>query len=154
MYRQAHKSFCRREGSKNAIQIRMGIESNYGCKRHPNEQQSPGVCSSCLREKLLRLSNSHMHKKGLIASVSSQSSSPRYSSASSSSFNGSPTIRRNDSIIFMVSGNSELKKSRSIAFVSRREKKKGGFWSKLLRSTGKRTKEVLMHSKTVRERFH
>lgn len=140
-------------------------ESKQGCRKHPNEKQLPGVCSSCLRERLSQLQPSS--NKKTIGSVGgySCSSSPSYSPASSSIY-VSPVYRRHHhhrrlsekmgSISFTLNVSQGLKKSKSIAFVTRTRaeevaasaKKKGGFWSKLLKSTRKRTKEVLMHPRT------
>ncbi|KAF7130386.1 hypothetical protein RHSIM_Rhsim10G0167500 [Rhododendron simsii] len=52
-------------------------------------------------------------------------------------------------------GNNGLSKSRSVAFVANAagRKKKGGFWSKLLRLPGKRTKEAFGHSRNFKEGF-
>ncbi|KAK9269855.1 hypothetical protein L1049_025428 [Liquidambar formosana] len=60
------------------------------------------------------------------------------------------------SMSFLRSSKNVLMKSRSVAFVPRMRggegKKKGGFWSKLLHPRRKGTDEVLVHSRTVRER--
>ncbi|KAJ8540151.1 hypothetical protein K7X08_026540 [Anisodus acutangulus] len=123
------------------------------CKRHPNHKQQPGVCSCCLRERLMKLSTS-------TPTISLISSSCTYSSLSSSTSSstcdpprggrGHRRITSNVvgpfsfvSIIGAGTG-GVLKKSRSIDFVAR-ENKKQGFWSKLIRSTGKRSKSVFVH---------
>ncbi|KAF8404651.1 hypothetical protein HHK36_009539 [Tetracentron sinense] len=135
----------------------MGLsESEVRCKKHPKHRQSAGVCSFCLRERLSQLSSSQNS-----TTMASSWSSSLYSSASSSSSSScssySSPIQHHGSISFLISGNNGLAKSRSMAFDPRNRvgedtdgMKKGGFWSKLLRSTRKRTKEVLMHSRTVR----
>ncbi|XP_059645450.1 uncharacterized protein LOC132287009 [Cornus florida] len=152
----------------------MGVsESGIGCKKHTNDQQLPGVCSSCLRERLSDLSySSSSHANIYTANMASSYTSLSYSSASSVCI--SPTHghgRRHrrtasdvkGSISFILNANTGLKKSRSMAFVARSRgldgsvsgRKKGGrFWSKLIRSTGNKMKGVLMHSRTtVKERF-
>ncbi|KAB1200550.1 hypothetical protein CJ030_MR0G006954 [Morella rubra] len=134
-------------------------ETQQGCTKHPNEKGLPGVCSACLRERLSQLYASSNWKTmssttGFAGSNSSQSFSPPYSSAPSSSTYLSPVYRRHPrkapemmgSISFTVKVGHGLKKSRSIAFIARSRaqeivrtgKKKGGFWSKLFWSTGKR----------------
>ncbi|XP_010272981.1 PREDICTED: uncharacterized protein LOC104608638 [Nelumbo nucifera] len=144
----------------------MGLsEAQARCKKHPKHRQSPGVCSSCLRERLSQLSSATSRRTTAASSCSSSLSSSPYSSDSSSC--SSPLSQPNASqvkgpVCFLKSGNDGLMRSRSIAFVTRNriaaeitdEKKKGGFWSKLLRSTStsKRTKGAMMHSRTVRER--
>ncbi|CAK9156169.1 unnamed protein product [Ilex paraguariensis] len=158
------------------------FESEIGCKKHLTHQQQPGVCSSCLREKLLRLyggssssssssfsssSRTKRNRASTSSCSSSLSSSPaaNYYSSASSSTNMSPLHRGHHripsalvgSISFEVTENGVLRKSRSMAVVARGGtgevsggKKRGGFWSKLLRSTGKSTKKVFMHSRTVK----
>lgn len=135
-------------------------ESQHGCKKHENEKQLPGVCSSCLRERLSQLpaSSNRINTIG----------GGRYSC--SSSLSASPIYLRHHrrdsekmgSISFTLKVGHGLKKSRSIAFITRsgREeevagcgKKKGGFWSKLLWSSGKTNKDVLMHSRTASQRL-
>ncbi|XP_057419149.1 uncharacterized protein LOC130713394 [Lotus japonicus] len=120
-----------------------------GCKVHPNNKQLPGVCSSCLRDKLLILSNKQ-----------ASSSSPPSSNYMSPAYRGHHRHVSSvmDSVSSMISLNYGLKRSRTIAFASgslRREKevnrnkkesKKGGLWSKLLRLTRKNTNEASMHS--------
>lgn len=150
-------------------------ESQQGCKKHPNEKQLPGVCSSCLSEKLSQLDVSSASNMNITAYGGlgyCGSSSPSSSSASSSTF-VSPIYRRHHrrasektgsiSFTLKVGHDYGLKKSRSIAFVSRslheeeaagNGKKKGaGFWSKLLWSTGKRTKDDLKHSRAESRRL-
>ncbi|KAH7524342.1 hypothetical protein FEM48_Zijuj06G0109200 [Ziziphus jujuba var. spinosa] len=147
------------------------------CKKHPKHRQSPGVCSLCLKEKLYQLSNNSWSRATSYTTRSSDCStssslSSYYSSSSASSYSTpAPSYRYMTqgkgslSMSFVVSANNVLKKSRSLAFAprtSRRrrehsdgvdEKKKGGFWSKLLlRHRSKRTDETsFMHSRTVRE---
>ncbi|WMV31080.1 hypothetical protein MTR67_024465 [Solanum verrucosum] len=84
------------------------------------------------------------------------SSSCTYSSSfSSSSCDHSPRggvghRRMNSDVVgpFSFVSIISLKKSKSIAFVATREKKKKkneGFWSKLIRSTGNKTKRVFVN---------
>ncbi|KAK9670689.1 hypothetical protein RND81_13G218400 [Saponaria officinalis] len=108
----------------------MGLSEtdSSNCRRHPNHRQTPGVCSSCLREKLSKLTISPpslpSNKINNIASPSSTfSSTPPYSSASSSTTTTtrkSPGSRhrRNGSETYVSVGmvlNSGLKKSRSVS---------------------------------------
>ncbi|KAE7998021.1 hypothetical protein FH972_002600 [Carpinus fangiana] len=148
-------------------------QSKHGCKKHGNERQLPGVCSSCLRERLSQLNSSSYRNTigggGGYSCSSSLSSSPPYSAAHSSSTYVSSIYRRHHhrasekmgSISFTLNVGNGLKKSRSIAFITRKEevegcgkKKTGGFWSKLLWSTGKRNnKDVLMHGRSASMRM-
>ncbi|GAB4847251.1 hypothetical protein Ancab_026292 [Ancistrocladus abbreviatus] len=161
-------------------------DPDLGCRKHPNQKQLPGVCSSCLREKLSKLTDyNHQNNKkfsSMVSHSSSLSSStsplPAYSSASPTK--NSHRHRRNGSEAFAVplgfvlhtgcsSSSSNvangLKKSLSVSCAPRvmsqgnlnkeewiegNSKKKTGFWKKLIHSTSKKTKGVLMHSKTVR----
>ncbi|XP_059316116.1 uncharacterized protein LOC132066948 [Lycium ferocissimum] len=137
------------------------VDQEVICKKHPHHKQQPGVCYWCLRERLINLSTS-------TPTISLSSSSCTYSSLSSaaSSTSDSPRHRRITSdvvgpfsfsfvsiISAGVGAGGVLKKSKSIAFVARGgrsgllngQKKKEGFWSKLIRSRGKKTKSVLVH---------
>ncbi|KAG2716700.1 hypothetical protein I3843_03G141700 [Carya illinoinensis] len=146
-------------------------ESQQECKKHQNEKQLPGVCSSCLREKLSQLNASASNMKTTGGFGYFGSSSPNSPSASSSIF-VSPIYGRHHrralektggsiSFTLKVGHDYGLKKSRSVAFISRSlheeaassGKKKGGFWSKLLWSAGKRTKDVLKHSRAESRRL-
>ncbi|KAI3672520.1 hypothetical protein L6452_38609 [Arctium lappa] len=122
--------------------------SSTKCKKHPKHQQSPGVCSLCLRERLSKISKSSS-RVITYASSSSYSSSASISSISSAassaalSNTASPmhVYRKGRNLSFLK---SKLKKSKSMVFVTERimeddVKKKNGFWSKL------------MHSRTMRE---
>ncbi|KAK4430548.1 hypothetical protein Salat_1355500 [Sesamum alatum] len=135
-------------------------EPEFLCRKHPNQNPQPGVCPSCLRERLSRIAaNSNMNIIHPASSNSpSFSSSPVsiydhcYSSASNSSARSGSRRGHNrvgsditSSIHHWAVSDSGLKKSRSIAFASRRDgasvirKKKHGFWSKLLlRSNAKK----------------
>ncbi|KAK6923794.1 Protein OCTOPUS-like [Dillenia turbinata] len=141
-------------------------ESRGGCKKHPNHIQQTGVCSLCLQERLSQLSGSNYMLSGSNYVLSCSS---RYSSAISSTCNSPPSQshRRHQrnaseatgSLLLMTNGGLMIKKSRSMAWVHDKGsdgvngnvKKKSGFWSKLLRSNNKRTKEALRNSKTVGE---
>lgn len=127
-----------------------------GCKYHPNNKQLPGVCPSCLRDKLLKLYDNSNPTYPLPCPPPPP---PPYL------FRGH---RRHSSLVMdsassMVSFNYGLEKSNSIAFASRsqaidrevngsnRGSKKRGIWSKLLKLTKKNTKEAFMHSRSVSE---
>lgn len=151
-------------------------KADLKCKKHPKHQQSPGVCSICLTEKLSQLSsrrNSETTAGSSCCSSSGSSLSSCYSSSSASSSCSSPLRRfrftkegKTSSLSFLLNGKSVLTKSRSLAFVARmkngdddnddddykKKKKKVGFWSKLLHPrSSKRMGETLMHSRTMRE---
>ncbi|CAI9291678.1 hypothetical protein Lser_V15G30986 [Lactuca serriola] len=122
---------------------RRPSSSSTKCKKHPKHQQSPGVCSLCLRERLKKISRSSSRVTTYASSSSCSSSSiSSVSSVSSLSNTASPMHdNRKGQISFLK---SKLKKSKSMAFVSERTmdndaKKKSGFWSKL------------MHSRTMKE---
>lgn len=146
------------------------------CKRHPKHRQSPGVCSLCLREKLSQLNKMNPSSRrtstttGSYGSSTTSSLSSYYSSESESECESPMHYCRSSyrtegkgSMSFLLSGNNVnvLKKSRSLAFVSRkevrnseRERRGGGFWSKLIhpRKTDHDRETKFMHSRTVRER--
>lgn len=137
------------------------------CKEHPENKQFPGVCSSCLREKLSRLDPIPSNQKSLSSfdlSISYDfSAEPSSSNYVSHATYHSQRHHRNSSMDSSMSYSNMgldygLKKSRSMVVDSRNEvgggsyeKKKDGFWSKLLKLTRKGTKNVLKHSLTVRE---
>lgn len=156
-------------------------EPEVMCKKHPDQRQQPGVCSSCLREKLAKLPTFTftMVPSRYSSSVSSSSSSTGIMSPTKNinKIHGGTNYRRNSSAL-VITGDSDsgtngfgvvngrnglMRKSRSITYVARRrgrnggggdgKKKKEGFWSKLLRSTSMKTKGVFVHSnKTAKER--
>lgn len=124
-------------------------EGEVVCRRHPKEAPQPGICPSCLRERLLRIGGTTYNN---ISSLSSPSPVHYYchSSGASSSGGSSPHNRRRhqrvgsdimESIYAAISGNNGLKKSRSMAYeprncgstVTDHHNKKPGFWNKLLR---------------------
>ncbi|KAL8038247.1 hypothetical protein ABFX02_11G093500 [Erythranthe guttata] len=141
------------------------------CKRHPKHRQSAGVCSICLNEKLLKLSNNNNKKvfSKVVANYYSRSSSSDLSTLSSSNESSYSSPVKNNRAEFYEAGKSKrvfknievLKKSRSMAFFFQRrkdddenyEKKvemKRGFWSKLFMLPRRNVK--LTRSKTTRER--
>ncbi|XP_059285836.1 uncharacterized protein LOC132039358 [Lycium ferocissimum] len=113
------------------------------CKKHSKHQQSPGVCSICLSEKLSKLSKTTRISNSSSCSSSSLSSLSSSSDVSSCS---SPAYRRMKTMAILRSGDNSksnivLTKSRSLVFVTTRKegenekngkKKKRGFLSKLL----------------------
>lgn len=132
---------------------------------HPNHEKLPGVCSSCLRERLSQLfaasetSATSSATFAASASLDSSSSSWRFSSASSSFYHSPPRHRgggggrrhhRNASeaigSVFLavnIGGGGDrdgrgLRKSRSIAVVP---EKKRGFWRRLLLLKGGRSRK-------------
>ncbi|KAL5982301.1 hypothetical protein ACLOJK_016372 [Asimina triloba] len=143
----------------------MGIsESGSRCRKHPR-QQSPGVCSFCLREKLSQLSASTSANNNT-NSCSSSSSISSCSSLSDSSYS-SPSHHlssdANGRMPFVTGAHDGFfTRSRTVAFsaplrgvtastFAGERKKKGGFWSRLLRPNSKRRKEVFLHSQTMKE---
>ncbi|CAL9001738.1 unnamed protein product [Prunus brigantina] len=196
-------------------------ESGRGCKKHQlfggddmmmKQYSSPGVCSSCLSEKLSELyaPSSTFFSERLARTVSSPRNQSNSSSSSVSSSAGSPPVknyyystsfsgrgpqrhhRRHaseilGSVSFMTRSSTStgggygrgghddyddgvMKKSRSVVSKTnhhrfgdqkassgggKQKKKKRGFWSKLLRTTGSKTKEVTLQrrNKMVTEIF-
>ena len=137
-------------------QIQMGWSQSEGrCKKHPKHTQSPGVCSSCLRERLSQLSSSNNTLSG-----SCSSSSPSSSSSASASSESSPPHPLYLSSLPVTASGGLFGKSRSMAVVAGgngkggvvgNRKKRGGFWSKLLGASNRRRKEEgLSHSKTMK----
>lgn len=109
-------------------------ESLQGCKKHAALNQSPGVCSSCLRERLSQLSDDSNKRKTTTIRIGSayykNSDYDNYffSPSHSSSGDGASPARRHhrhasDAMTFLFSGGrgggGGLKKSRSIAVVPR-----------------------------------
>ncbi|KAK7379492.1 hypothetical protein VNO80_04954 [Phaseolus coccineus] len=129
-----------------------------GCKEHPHDKQSPGVCSSCLREKLSQLYNTNPVIDPLCFSPASPAS-PHQSFSSSRGGHRRPRFRRNASLVAAESGSCaaqglNLKKSKSLAFGSKsrgRERdvsgrKKDGFWSKVLKLKRRDTRDSMVTS--------
>ncbi|KAJ6908180.1 hypothetical protein NC651_018581 [Populus alba x Populus x berolinensis] len=147
------------------IQIMGGYEpEKQVCKMHPYNDQKQGVCASCLRERLKQLIYVNTSQAAIMAPASCSSSpDDPYSPASSSDHVSRRRHHRNisvnnnnnslGSISFRVSIGDRLKKSRSLAFVSRNhvgevktgKKNNSGFWTKLLHLKGKKD-QVLMRS--------
>ncbi|KAK7306142.1 hypothetical protein VNO77_44063 [Canavalia gladiata] len=147
------------------------VATGAWCKEHLNDKELPGVCSSCLREKLSQLYNKNpIDPLGYSPSPSSPASPQPFSCATGSSTNHVSSahrkrFRRNashaaDSASCMLSFNYglNLKKSKSLAFTSRnrlrerdvsggRGRKKDGFWSKVLKLKRKDTQESIMNSR-------
>ncbi|GMI67218.1 hypothetical protein HRI_000391100 [Hibiscus trionum] len=154
------------------------------CKNHPNHNEKQGVCASCLRERLSLLCSAS-YKEANSALFASSSSSPYFSPAENSSspsstsaspaaaqhrkkngfggtgikglFSSSSLSTSSSSIMVKFGSIKGLKKSRSIALVTRNteeeeaktvKNKKKGFWSKLLSFKGK--KNLLTHSTSMR----
>ncbi|XP_047939491.1 uncharacterized protein LOC125187024 [Salvia hispanica] len=140
-------------------------EAEIICANHPDEIPQPGICPSCLRERLSRIIGQiSTNYDGFIPS----SASPAYCYASSSA-GSSPGRGRSqrrhmrvasdvmDSVyVAFGGGGAGLKKSRSMVSyaaardggvsvnvnvnVNKKKKKKGGFWNKLMmRSSGKKS---------------
>ncbi|KOM39699.1 hypothetical protein LR48_Vigan03g308100 [Vigna angularis] len=132
-----------------------------GCKEHPHDMQSPGVCSSCLREKLSQLYSTNPIIDPLCFSPQSPASPHKsFSSISRGGGHRKPRFRRNASLVAAESGSSvqglNLKKSKSLAFASKsrgRERdvggrKKDGFWSKVLKLKKRDTRDSIVPSTT------
>ncbi|MBA0797984.1 hypothetical protein Gohar_008624 [Gossypium harknessii] len=143
-----------RMSSKKDVVVVAGGRSKLNdkaCKKHPKHRQSPGVCSLCLREKLLQLSaSSSSGSTTTITTIASSCSSSlsSYSSSSSASSYSSPMHRYpfptegKDSFSFLFfSGKNILTKSRSMAFSSRLRSNRTGFLSKLLHPRNTKRKE-------------
>jgi len=128
-----------------------------GCKEHPHDKQSPGVCSSCLREKLSQLYSTNPIIDPLCFSPASPAS-PHQSFSSGRGGHRRPRFRRNASLAAAESGSCaqglNLKKSKSLAFASKsrgRERdgsgrKKDGFWSKVLKLKRRDTRDSMVTS--------
>ncbi|XP_009620475.1 uncharacterized protein [Nicotiana tomentosiformis] len=151
---------------RNQQQINKAKSCTMLCKKHSKHQQSPGVCSICLSEKLSKLSKtSRSNTTTVTSSFSSSSTLSSLSSSSDVSSCSSPSYRRMKTMAILRSGNKSnnmLTKSRSLVFVTRRgegemenngKKKKRGFLSKLLHPRKNKKDERLVHSKTTRERL-
>ncbi|KAK2443653.1 hypothetical protein QL285_014739 [Trifolium repens] len=141
------------------------------CKEHPNDKQIPGVCSSCLRDKLSQLYTKNPVEPLYNCSPSSPASPQAIDEGSTnhgSSGHRGRRFRRNashatGSASCMISFNHalNLKKSKSLAVASRnrvrdrdvgggggRGRKKDGFWSKVLKLRRKDTEETVVNSRT------
>ncbi|KAJ8765748.1 hypothetical protein K2173_014870 [Erythroxylum novogranatense] len=136
-------------------------ETEPACRKHPNDDQGQGICPSCLREKLSQLylipplakpamvapSCSSLTSFSSSSSPNQQGSSPPPSRRRWHQRNASQTVRCGS---FKVVGEG-LKKSRSMAVVVSRsiegevksEKKRKGFWSRLLHLKGNKESAAL-----------
>lgn len=155
---------------KDSYSVIGRVKRNGHCKKHPKHNQSPGVCSLCLREKLAQLSsyNSRPTPSSIASSTSSSSSlssysSSYYSSASSSSsaspmhcfcFAAEAKSSSSSLSVFLLSGNHGMIKGKctSLDIVQRRDYEDGAdgnhrnacksrFWFKLLNCNSKRMKK-------------
>ncbi|KAG5543941.1 hypothetical protein RHGRI_016632 [Rhododendron griersonianum] len=156
--------------------------SQTRCKKHPKHQQSPGVCSICLGERLSQIStsSSSSSRRAVEAYCSSSSSSSLSSLSSSSRCSTSELspvhhqhhhhhrVRSGTGAGVKWSKNNYMVfgKSRSMAFVgevgerifkNKSSSSSSGFWSKLLRPRSqKKNNHVDVgfgHSRTMRERM-
>ncbi|XP_058096932.1 uncharacterized protein LOC131242358 [Magnolia sinica] len=140
-------------------------DSGARCRKHTRQHNSPGVCPFCLREKLSRLTSSNTTAATTATSSCSSSSSISSCSSCSDSSYSSPSHHlssgANGRISFLVGPHGGFfTRSRTVAFTAPNRardaafvtegKKKGGFWSKLLRPSGKTRKEVFLHSQTMK----
>ncbi|XP_047151114.1 uncharacterized protein LOC124823033 [Vigna umbellata] len=131
---------------KDSYSVIGRVKRNGHCKKHPKHNQSPGVCSLCLREKLAQLSSYNARPTpssiAIASSASSSSSSlssyssSYYSSASSSSnaspmhcfcFAGEAKSSSSSLSIFLLSGNHGMVKGKCSALdiVQRRDSEGG-----------------------------
>ncbi|OIW21828.1 hypothetical protein TanjilG_12875 [Lupinus angustifolius] len=116
------------------------VKLNGRCKKHPKHNQSPGVCSLCLKENLNHLSTSKSHRTKTssinVCSSSSSSLSSYYSSCSTSSCaspmhcfhfttEGKSTSNARFVSFFLLSGKHGITKSKSMDFVPRRNDREG-----------------------------
>lgn len=128
------------------------IKPKGRCKNHPKHNQSPGVCSLCLNEKLIQLSpfGSHRRTRTFVANINDGSNSSSYVSSLSSSCYSSSSVsscasplhcfcfnsegKRSTSLsIFLLSGQHEIIKSKSFSrrkAVMHGNKRSCGFWFK------------------------
>nr|XP_004490386.1 uncharacterized protein LOC101507869 [Cicer arietinum] len=126
------------------------------CKKHPKHNQSPGVCSLCLREKLSQLSSFSSNNTTFFVANDGSSSSSSYVSSLSSYYSSSSVSSCASPLhcfcfnsegksgylsIFFVSGQHEIIKNKS--FSRRREceggvehgnNKRSSFWFKLFQA--------------------
>nr|XP_004502403.2 uncharacterized protein LOC101514805 [Cicer arietinum] len=140
-----------------------------GCKDHPNDKQLPGVCSSCLRDKLSQLYIKNPPIDPLYYCSPFSPASPQSTDKASITHGSSSHPRcfhrnashANASTSCMINFNYalNLKKSNSLAFASRirnrerdvggcRGRKKDGFWSKVLKLKRKDTEVSVISSRT------
>ncbi|KAK4744390.1 hypothetical protein SAY87_010702 [Trapa incisa] len=129
------------------------------CRCHQKHQQSPGVCSLCLAEKLSQLykggsSRSPSSKVGAERDDSScslsSSLSPYKSSSSDSSTSTSPVNRyRTEKSRLLVKGRSvDLVFSRRGGGGGESGGAMGGFWSRMVSGRGRKTVSVKINPKS------
>ncbi|KAL9264809.1 hypothetical protein AKJ16_DCAP13982 [Drosera capensis] len=138
----------------------MGISPNdKNCPKHPNLKQIPGVCSSCLGEKLSKLTPSTQNFPDFSSAAIFHSSSPEFSPVPPPQPGGGHRRIGSAAMMGKMTGIGSLKKSRSVTCggIMRRDceekedegemieldlsgskKKKSGFWWRLIRSTSKK----------------
>jgi hypothetical protein len=150
------------------IQIMGGYEpEKQVCKIHPYNDQKQGVCASCLRERLKQLIYVNTSQAAIMAPASCSSSPDDPYSPASSRRRHNRNISDNNknsmgSISFRVSIGDRLKKSRSLAFVSRNhvgevkngKKNNNGFWTKLLHLKGKKDQVLMRSGVSMSERLY
>ncbi|XP_050207280.1 uncharacterized protein LOC126656718 [Mercurialis annua] len=120
------------------------LEQEKACKDHPYHNQKQGVCPCCLREKLAQIysvatATQACSSCSSISSSATNLSPPhhRLHQRTASDFKGSISFKVSSNNITVGSNKHGLKKSKSVAFVTRNlvgdaKNKKKGFWSKLL----------------------
>lgn len=144
------------------------ISSVSGCTRHPTLHQLPGVCPSCLRERLHQLvatpedtAEAYPSRRLYLKSPSHSSSSYDYDSLPGRNRSNGSAAVEGGSVLLAIRVNGSLRKSQSIAMASGRLKEqvkkeeeeeavkmvRRGFWSKLIRfRSGKgRERQSLSH---------
>ncbi|KAK4783260.1 hypothetical protein SAY86_007634 [Trapa natans] len=124
------------------------VPSLSGCARHPTLRHLPGVCPSCLRERLQRLIESqeamagaHLSQRLCLKSPSCSSSCLEYGSfRGSNRRDGSAAAAENRLLLLAARVRGSLRKSHSVAAAgagtrrsNEHEKLKRGFWWKLIR---------------------
>ncbi|KAK4798113.1 hypothetical protein SAY86_030439 [Trapa natans] len=146
----------RNQSSGGAGSLQLHLMDNFsdapslsGCSRHPILRQLPGVCPSCLRERLQRLITSPEARAGTHPSWRLYLRSPSWSSSGHEygSFRGSSRRERDGSamaeekrlLLLASTVRGSLRKSQSAAAAAAAEtrsnedeKMKRGFWSKLI----------------------
>uniref|UniRef100_A0A7N0T6B7 Uncharacterized protein n=1 Tax=Kalanchoe fedtschenkoi TaxID=63787 RepID=A0A7N0T6B7_KALFE len=140
------------------------------CRKHPASTHHPGVCSACLRDRLVQLADAYnaatdLHSRSSLAayrydsfslSSASTSNSPVYDDLRRAKHVRNASDAAVESLSYAISGvGGALKRSRSIATAAV-VKRKGSFWKKLLRMREKRGSNgvfLLRKSRTLRDRF-
>lgn len=131
--------------NKNNNNVVGRVKHDASCKKHPKHQQSPGVCSLCLGERLSNLSSSstsHVVAPSSATSSSVSSLSSYYSSSSASSCaspNSEARPAGSSTSIFLFSSKHGVINSRSMASSSSTSAKSRGFLFNLLRPRQKKS---------------